>query len=233
MKQRVFTVLRAALVMSAIAVASFAPGQETTSPGRKPFAGPHAPTERHSLLDEWKSARDMRTPGRPRPVPQATGGTAIVGRASMVINPSNTIAYTRQYLGYENNCDVNMGVPSDWRASTAYLAGDHVRRFGTNYVATSSGTTGVSGPSCGSGIGTASVDGSVNWLCEGTFWTANATYTAGMVTVPNNSFGFMYQAQNSGMTAPTEPGWPTTLGGTVVDNGVTWEAIANPQGGFR
>ena len=37
---------------------------------------------------------------------------------------------------------------------------------------------------------------------------------------------FLFQATAGGTTGSTEPTWPTTLGGTVSDNGITWTAIA-------
>lgn len=36
----------------------------------------------------------------------------------------------------------------------------------------------------------------------------------------------VYEATNSGSTAASPPAFPTTIGATVVDGGVTWEAVA-------
>ena len=98
-----------------------------TADGRKPFAGAHAPEERHALLDAWKASR-----GQPQQQPSRTalnrtalgiGGTPIVGRASMVINASNTVVYTKNFIGTANNCDADIGYAGDWHATTAYLTG--------------------------------------------------------------------------------------------------------------
>ncbi len=55
-------------------------------------------------------------------------------------------------------------------------------------------------------------------------WTAARTYARGDFVVPTVNNGFCYQVTSAaGASAPvTEPTWPTTVGGTVVDNGVTW-----------
>lgn len=43
---------------------------------------------------------------------------------------------------------------------------------------------------------------------------------------PSTGNGYLYRAQGAGTShASTEPTWPTTIGATVVDNGVTWTCI--------
>lgn len=37
--------------------------------------------------------------------------------------------------------------------------------------------------------------------------------------------GYVYAAQAAGTTGVSEPVWPTTIGGTVVDNDITWECV--------
>jgi hypothetical protein len=46
----------------------------------------------------------------------------------------------------------------------------------------------------------------------------------GMIVKPSTYNGFYYVALTAGQTGLTEPTWPTVLGGTVSDGGVTWEA---------
>lgn len=45
------------------------------------------------------------------------------------------------------------------------------------------------------------------------------------------SLGFVYKAVQAepGVSGTSEPAWPTTAGGTVVDNEVTWEAVATSR----
>ena len=47
----------------------------------------------------------------------------------------------------------------------------------------------------------------------------------GTVVKPTTQNGFWYKATTTGFADTTEPTWPTTLGDTVVDNQVTWEAV--------
>jgi len=45
---------------------------------------------------------------------------------------------------------------------------------------------------------------------------------AGTVTIPSTDNGFCYEVTTAGTTSGTEPDWPTTVGGTVLDGMVTW-----------
>lgn len=59
-------------------------------------------------------------------------------------------------------------------------------------------------------------------------WAAATAYTAGDLVRPTtgNDNEYIYEAQTTGSShATTEPTWPTTIGNTVVDNGVTWECL--------
>lgn len=55
-------------------------------------------------------------------------------------------------------------------------------------------------------------------------WTSRTPIEAGDRRVPTTHNGYWYFAQDSGEThSSTEPTWPTIVGNTVLDNGVTWE----------
>lgn len=66
-------------------------------------------------------------------------------------------------------------------------------------------------------------------------WVASTTYRRSRVVAPRDSNGdpyknangvpLSYQATTAGQTGTTEPTWPTTLGNTVTDNDVTWQAV--------
>ena len=58
-------------------------------------------------------------------------------------------------------------------------------------------------------------------------WEANRYYVENRTVRPTSANNFFYLAKSEGYSGATEPIWPTTLGGTVVDNEVTWEAISD------
>jgi hypothetical protein len=53
-------------------------------------------------------------------------------------------------------------------------------------------------------------------------WANAHVYGANDIVVPTTSNGFRFRATVAGTSAAGEPVWPTTIGATVVDNGVTW-----------
>lgn len=57
-------------------------------------------------------------------------------------------------------------------------------------------------------------------------WSAAAAISAGAKIRPTSTNNRIYQAGGSGTTGGTQPTWPTTIGATVSDNGITWTCIA-------
>jgi hypothetical protein len=57
-------------------------------------------------------------------------------------------------------------------------------------------------------------------------WSASAAVSAGALRRPTTTNNRVYQAGGSGTTGATEPTWPTTIGATVADNGITWTCLA-------
>lgn len=58
-------------------------------------------------------------------------------------------------------------------------------------------------------------------------WAASTAFTVGKFTRPTAPNLLRFEATAStGNTGATEPVWPTAIGGTVVDGGVTWAARA-------
>lgn len=53
-------------------------------------------------------------------------------------------------------------------------------------------------------------------------WAASTAYAVGAFRTPTTANGFRYEVTTAGTSAASEPTWPTTLGGTVVDGTVTW-----------
>jgi hypothetical protein len=57
---------------------------------------------------------------------------------------------------------------------------------------------------------------------------ANSTaYAVGAIVRPASANGLLYIATTAGTTAGTVPTYPTTVGQTVVDGGVTWSAVGS------
>lgn len=54
-------------------------------------------------------------------------------------------------------------------------------------------------------------------------WTASTSINEGVIIRPSTENGHYYKALNAGTTGTTEPSWPTTTDGTVMDNDITWE----------
>lgn len=138
-----------------------------------------------------------------------------------------------------------------WAGSTAYALGDRVLPTspdGFVYEATVAGTSAGSEPAFPATIDGTVVDGTVTWTCvsarAGNFaipigytdisndydfgasasaWGASTSYTVGDKVIPVASpNGFYYQATVGGTSGSSEPSWPTAIGGTVADGGVTW-----------
>jgi len=61
-------------------------------------------------------------------------------------------------------------------------------------------------------------------------WQVSTAYSIGDLIISTDTLksglpgnGYYYVATSGGTTGASEPTWPTTIGGTVADNGVTWE----------
>jgi hypothetical protein len=74
-----------------------------------------------------------------------------------------------------------------------------------------------------------------------TTWTTNSTKITGNLCKPTTPNGYVYavtatSGKTSGLShATTEPTWPTTVGNTVVDNGLTWicAGVDSATGNYR
>jgi len=53
-------------------------------------------------------------------------------------------------------------------------------------------------------------------------WASTTSYSLGNRQIPTSGNGYYYEVTIAGTSSGTQPTWPTTLGGTVVDGSVTW-----------
>jgi uncharacterized phiE125 gp8 family phage protein len=58
----------------------------------------------------------------------------------------------------------------------------------------------------------------------GDTWAASTAYAENDIILPATINGLAYECTSAGTSNATEPTWPRTIGGTVVDNGATWTA---------
>lgn len=61
-----------------------------------------------------------------------------------------------------------------------------------------------------------------------TAWAANTSYTVGTVrrATAQPGTGLVFRVTVAGTSGATQPSWPTKIGGTIVDGGVTWIAVS-------
>ena len=60
-------------------------------------------------------------------------------------------------------------------------------------------------------------------------WVASNPYTVGAIARATTvqASGLVFRCTVAGTSAATEPAWPTDIGSTIVDGGVTWAAISS------
>jgi len=116
---------------------------------------------------------------------------------------------------------------ADWAALSTYGLGAQVQPTipnGRRYTATAGGLSAAIEPVWGTAphVGDTIVDGTVTWTCAEEKLYADHTLVA-----PNIATGFYYLRVADGLAGLSEPTWPTTLGGTVADDGShPWGALS-------
>lgn len=101
----------------------------------------------------------------------------------------------------------------DWNSLQSVGPGQFVkttRRPGTVWLAQTAGKTGLAQP-----LDTAAA--------TSVTWAASTAYALNDRAVPTTRNGYVYKVTVAGTSGASEPTWPTVIGNTVVDGGVTWE----------
>jgi lambda family phage minor tail protein L len=62
-----------------------------------------------------------------------------------------------------------------------------------------------------------------------TAWQASTSYAVGAIVraTTTQASGLVFRCTIAGTSASTQPAWPTDIGSTIVDGGVTWAAISS------
>lgn len=71
-------------------------------------------------------------------------------------------------------------------------------------------------------------DATINTALFPPAWTASTALALGVYKSPTTLNGNLYRVTTAGTTGGTQPTWPTTIGGTVVDGTVTWTCEKGP-----
>ena len=68
----------------------------------------------------------------------------------------------------------------------------------------------------------------IEFICGyyiGDTWAISTAYLEDKLIVPITENGLVYQAGGAGTSDSSAPAWPFTIGGTVVDNDITWTCV--------
>jgi len=205
------------------------------------------PTLQATLVTNENEFLKVFTPNETVPVGADLGHYSAVA----ALQGTNKLWVARANNGGEIGGVVLASYAPTWASSTAYAVGDRVVPASANgfvYEATVAGTSAGSEPSFPTTISNTVTDGGVTWKCVsarvGNFampvgygediadvfdfgssaseWAGSTSYAEGSKVVPTTQNGFYYHATTAGTSNSVEPSWPTTIGDTVVDGGVTW-----------
>jgi prepilin-type N-terminal cleavage/methylation domain-containing protein len=149
-------------------------------------------------------------------------GSAFIGSSTPIARLNKAF---HLHEAMENiTADYNNHTP--WQASMSYSNDDIViptTKNGLRYRCTIAGTSAVSEPTWPTTAGGTVTDGGVIWT-EDTppDWDGLTAYSIGDFIIPTTNNGHRYRCTTAGTSAVSEPTWPTTKAGTVVDGTVIW-----------
>jgi hypothetical protein len=157
--------------------------------------------------------------------PNAAGGTTEWIFASAAANGIATPCAGGCLFNFKN---------TPWKPSTAYVLGQEV--LDTKFqiqVVTTAGTSGSTTPAWNTTARGVTNDGTVKWFNQGlttqvttAAWAANTIYPVGSTILDsNNNIELSTATSGNKKSGATQPVWNTTVGGTRVDNHVTWTNV--------
>jgi hypothetical protein len=123
------------------------------------------------------------------------------------------------------NAEIDLDDNMTWTLHTSSYA---VNRFTDDYTDDLTNELATSGGYTSGGISAGVVSRTLTVANSWSVQRANSTaYLLGDVVRPATGNGFLYRATSAGTTAGTIPTYPTVLGQTVADGGVTWECYGS------
>lgn len=121
-------------------------------------------------------------------------------------------------------------LPTTWRASCAYTAGQFV--FDSNgavQVVLTAGTSAATAPEWSTTVAQTTTDGAVTWLNNGPMsWQPDTAYVKGQFIVDPN--GFVQTVTSAGTSASAPPTWPQPeKQGQTTSDGIIWQTQGKAQ----
>jgi prepilin-type N-terminal cleavage/methylation domain-containing protein len=149
-------------------------------------------------------------------------GSAFIGSSTPIVRLKSAFELHKAM----ENITADYNNHTQWQASTSYSINAIVIPTTKNwhfYRCTTAGTSGASEPTWPTAAGSTVTDGGITWT-EDTppDWHGLTVYSIDDFVSPTTKNGHRYKCTTAGTSAASEPTWPTTKAGTVVDGSVTW-----------
>lgn len=130
--------------------------------------------------------------------------------------------YGQAFLSaFNKEIDLDSDTIKAMLVTNAYTPDQHNHRYKSSVTNEVTGTGYTAG-------GATLTGASINYTAANS-WTqvaaVSTVYAVGDIRRPSTGNGYLYRAAVAGTSAASAPTWPTTVGATVTDGGVTWENV--------